>query len=66
MKRYNETPFVAVLLYFIANLTGHTFALNSFMLLAYLCCTENAIHTECNSMYLLNVYQACCLSSADM
>lgn len=56
MRRYNETPFVLVFLYFLANLTGHTFALNCFMLLAYLCCTENVIHNECNTMYLLNIY----------
>lgn len=53
MRRYNETPFVLVLLYFIANLTDHTLALNCFMLLAYLFCTENATQNKCNNIYLL-------------
>jgi len=66
MRMNNKTTFVFAFLYFIANLADPTFALNCFMLLAYLCCTENAIHNKCNSMSLLNVYQAYCLSSADM
>lgn len=56
MRRYNETPFVLVLLYFIASLTDHTLALNCFMLLAYLFCTENAVQNKCNNIYLLNVF----------